>query len=81
MADKEKKAPETAKAPARPGVCKPVFLHSAGFGLWMYREPGVNEEDARSAGFFADARTRFGMKAGDIVLVNAGAGKTFMVGM
>jgi 3-mercaptopyruvate sulfurtransferase SseA len=74
----EKKTPESPAA-EKP-VYKAEFLHNAGLCLWMYREPGVAEADVREPGFFAGARTRYGLKPGDIVLVNS-AGKTFMVGV
>jgi hypothetical protein len=77
----ETEAPETEAAETKLAVCKADSLFRSGPGLWLYREPGVAESDARAAGFFAEARTRFGMRDGDIVLVNAGAGKTYMVGV
>ncbi|MDL2272233.1 hypothetical protein LJC23_04285 [Desulfovibrio sp. OttesenSCG-928-I05] len=78
MAEKTKHAKNAAAGAA---LCKPTLLVNTGIGVWKYSEAGVAREQVTDEGFFAEAFEKFGMRSGDIVLVNAGNGESFMVGV
>lgn len=56
-------------------------LVASGPGLWKYSHEGLAEKEAKGEGFFSAALERYGMREGDVVLVNAGNGNAFMVGV
>lgn len=60
---------------------EPGRLTGAGCGLWKYSAAGGDEAPARDAAFFAPAFGSYGMRAGDVVIVNAGNGNVFLVGV
>lgn len=73
MAEKKQSA---AKKP-----CDMTKLAASGTGLWKYAQEGVTEEIVKDKAFFTEAVEKYGMREGDIVFVNAGGGKAFMVGV
>lgn len=61
-------------------------LTGAGCGIWKYDARGADETAVRENGFFDAACERYGMRPGDVVIVNLGkngAGKSavFLVGV
>ncbi|WP_035066658.1 hypothetical protein [Nitratidesulfovibrio termitidis] len=55
-------------------------LTLVGSGTWRYHTTDDDEEAVRSAGYFDHCAARYGMRPGDVVLVNA-RGAAFMVGI
>lgn len=56
-------------------------LTSTGCGIWKYDAAGADETAVGESGFFATACERYGMRPGDVVIVNAGGGNVFFVGV
>lgn len=73
---------EDRKKIAVPGLrCRTENLAGAAPGLWRYAHENLAEKTAREPGFFAEAFARYGMKEGDVVVVNAGRGAAYVVGV
>ncbi|MCC8194349.1 MAG: hypothetical protein LIP28_06865 [Deltaproteobacteria bacterium] len=56
-------------------------LTSTGCGIWKYDAAGADVTAVGESGFFATAFERYGMRPGDVVIVNAGDGNVFLVGV
>lgn len=56
-------------------------LTGTGCGIWRYDARGADETAAGDAVFYAPAFERYSMKEGDVVIVHAGSGSVFLVGV
>ena len=56
-------------------------LTGTGCGIWKYDASGMDRKTIAEGRFFAPAMDRYGMRPGDVVIVNAGGGNVFLVGV